>query len=93
MIAQHVVRVDRTGDELLAGLDGCAVADQQPRPPGDRVLALLGAVVRDDDDAPVKPFVPSDSSIRTRPDGLGDRGDALGDARLEQLGRHAAGRA
>ena len=38
---QHVVRVDRTGDQLLADLDLLALADQQAGAAGDRVLELL----------------------------------------------------
>src|SRR5690606_13276854 len=79
--AQHLVRVDRTGHELLAHLDVVAVEDQQARPHRDRVGDLLGAVVRDDDDlARLVRLVDADPALR-----LGDRGDTLGDARLEQL--------
>ena len=61
--AQHLLRVDRAGDELLADLDVLAVLDQQARALGDGVGELLGAVVRGHDD--LRPR--SVSSIVTRP--------------------------
>ena len=47
---EHVVRVDRAGDQLLADRDVVTVVDEQPDPLGHRIRVLLRTVVRNHDD-------------------------------------------
>src|SRR5699024_11465632 len=43
--AQHLLRIDSTDDELLAGLDVLAVLDEEAGALGDCVLDLVAAVI------------------------------------------------
>src|SRR5262249_42537690 len=84
--AQHVVRVHRTGDELLAHLDLLPVGDEQPGATQDRVLGLVRAAVGRDDDAPraaLRAVGLLDAHLAGR---LADRRDTLRYPGLEQLG-------
>src|SRR5487761_1331540 len=79
--AQHLVRVDRAGDELLAHRHALAVLHEQPGPHRDLVGELFATIVGDDDDLPgllrLLDLAPALD--------LADRGHALGDTGLEQL--------
>src|ERR1700740_140061 len=79
--AEHLVRVDRTGNQLLADLDVVAVAHQRPGPDGHLVGDLVRAVVWRDDDPPrLVLLVDPDAALH-----LADRRQALGNPGLEQL--------
>jgi hypothetical protein len=79
--AQHLLRVDRPRDQLLADLDVTAVLHQEARTLGHRVGDLLRPVVRFDEDLPraVGVLDPHPAG------GLGDRGHTLRGASLEEL--------
>src|SRR5262245_10618010 len=78
---EHVVRVDRAGDQLLADRDVVPVVHEQPDPLGHRVRLLLGAVVRNHYDlAGLLGVLDPNPALD-----LGDRRDALGLTGLEQL--------
>src|SRR6478609_6974527 len=79
--AQHLLGVDRPLGQARADRDVLAVLHQQAGPLGDRVGVLLGAVVgREQDATRLVGLLDGDPARR-----LGDRGDTLGGARLEQL--------
>jgi hypothetical protein len=75
--AQDVVRVDRTADQLLADLDLVALADQDAGTTRDRVLALLAAVVRRDDDSTRRALRAVGLLDPGPARGLGDRRDVM----------------
>ena len=60
---QHVLRIGRTGRELLTHADPIAVLDEQPGPPADRELGRLGP----SSGVTMIFFNRSESSIWTRP--------------------------
>src|SRR5699024_5995121 len=79
--AQHLLRVDRTGDQLLADGDVVALVHQLPGTLGDLVGHVLAAVVGGDDDLPGPVAV-----LHADPAGhLGDGCLALGGPCFEQL--------
>ena len=79
--AQHLVRVHRARDELLADGHVAAVADQEPGPHRDLVRHLFRAVVRDDQDLPgLLGLLDLDPALV-----LADGRHALGDTGLEEL--------
>src|SRR5580765_1209251 len=79
--AQHLLGVDRAYGQRGADLDVVAVVDEQAGPLGDGVALLLRAVVRREQDRPRLVGLLDLDPAR----GLGDRGDTLGGARLEEL--------
>src|SRR5665647_88293 len=78
---QHLLRVDRALDQLVAHLDVIAIGDEQTRALAHRVGVLLGTIVRGEHDpARLVSVLDHDAAV-----GLGDRSHALGGARLEEL--------
>ena len=92
---QHVVRVRRApGEPSCWPASTCSRPSLPPAGEPRRVIGyshdLLAAVVRRDDDAS-RGALGAVGLLDPHPPGrLGDRRDALGDTRLEQLRRHAA---
>src|SRR5699024_11482243 len=79
---QHLLRVDRTGDQLLADGDVVAFVHELAGTLGDLVGHLVAAVVRGDDDL-ARPV----AVLHAHPAGhLGDGRLALGGTCFEQLG-------
>src|SRR5699024_8105100 len=79
--AQHLLQIDSTDDELLAGLDELAVLDEEAGALGDCVLDLVAADIGgDDDEAGLA------AGVDRRPTGrLGDGGEALRITSYEEI--------